>query len=303
MILTALCSRRWILKLGLGGIALPALPAGFHVDRLLGTQAPARQTYKTVYRADAVITVFGATIFSRANVGSGFATIRERHDADQAVLTLRFGAGSLPDRARGLNRLGYIEEVVVERDGSPKEAAYFGFITDNSEETVEQAKKSLAGTGPLIPFIATDSHASGGATQSVVAKLAVPASFTWAHFAPLAAWIRGRFQDAIAEASETASAPRTFLYAIRDVMRDPASRVETGYFYNGKLYKMRVDKSRDANGLIRYKGEIRNLSTMKLTPFRFWAEPAAALPRRIEMQVRSYLKLAFEADPNAVDHS
>ena len=296
-------SRRWLLRLGLAGIAMRAFPAGFEVDRLLGAAAASGVSHKAIYRADAVVTLFSVTVFSRSNVGSGFATICECQEPGRLVLTLRFGGGSVPGRARGLNRLGYIQEVVVERDGAPHEAAYFGFITSNTEETVEQARKTLIATGPVAPYIAVDAHAVAGSTRSVLAKLFVPSSFTWEQFKPLSTWIRDRFQSTVSETRDAEALPRTFLYAIRGVMRDPASRVDTGYFYNGNQYAMHVEKNLDARGSIRYKGEVRNLATGKTTPFKFWVEHGAALPRRIEMQVRSYLKIAFDTDSNATDQS
>ncbi len=242
------------------------------------------ESRKTICRADAVVSLVGLPVF-------------------RGPMSARDSRRCANGKTRGLNRLGYIEEVVVERDGAADESAYFGFITANTEETVEQAKKTLTATGPTISYTAADAHSAAGSTRSVLAKLTVPSSFTWAHFAPLSSFIRERFSAAVAETREAAAAPRTFLYAIRSVLRDPANHVETGYFYTGNPYKMRVDRNRASSGQIRYRGEIRNLSTNKTTPFKFYAAPGASMPHRIEMQVRSYLKLAFEADSTAADPS
>src|SRR5271165_3771710 len=116
----------------------------FHVDRLLegNPSEPVTEQYRQ-YRADAVVSLFSVTIFSRTGVGSGYASFR-RGRRDGAVVTIsRFGGGSFPARAHNLNRFGVIEEVVVEKESRPVEAAYFGFMTSSPEEGIGDARKSL----------------------------------------------------------------------------------------------------------------------------------------------------------------
>src|SRR5215831_11921614 len=60
---------------------------------------------------------------------------------DSAV-GLRFAAGSWPERARGLNRFGVLEETVIER-GGVREIAFAGLITRSMEKTLEQARHAF----------------------------------------------------------------------------------------------------------------------------------------------------------------
>jgi hypothetical protein len=72
------------------------------------------------YRIDATIVVFGIPVYTRTGVGGGFARVEER-DGERR---LQFAAGSWPAQARGLNRLGFVEERASETGSS-----YFGFMT------------------------------------------------------------------------------------------------------------------------------------------------------------------------------
>src|SRR5579863_10388330 len=81
-------------------------PNAFEVDRLLGEHPyDAVSDHYRLYRADAVVSLFSVPVFSRAGVGSGFASIREARRAGCKITTCRFGGGSLPARAHNLNRL------------------------------------------------------------------------------------------------------------------------------------------------------------------------------------------------------
>ncbi len=93
-------------------------------------------TWQRRYRASATITLLSFPIVSKNDVGSGFILIEEA-DRTKAI---QFGAGSYPENARGLNRLGFIQERVVEKDpGALSECAYFAFMTTSA------GKKSGAG--------------------------------------------------------------------------------------------------------------------------------------------------------------
>ena len=67
------------------------------------------------YRADATILVLGITVFRRAGVGGGRASLEEASDGTSLRRTLFFAAGSDPKHAHGLERLGWIREVVLGR--------------------------------------------------------------------------------------------------------------------------------------------------------------------------------------------
>src|SRR5579883_1798259 len=140
-------SRRRLVRLLLGAASadclLPRLatagPGTFEVDRLLVEHPSESVSYQhRAYRADALVRLLGITVFSRAGVGSGFASYREARRSGVTVTTSRFGGGSFPARAHNLNRLGFIEEVVIETGAGPVEAAYFGFMTSSPEESLNE---------------------------------------------------------------------------------------------------------------------------------------------------------------------
>jgi hypothetical protein len=106
----------------------------FEVDRLADRNAPRRtgaqaRVWERRYRANATITLLSIPLVSRADVGSGYTLIEQTSGPAGNTVAIQFGAGSYPGRAHGLNRLGYIQEVLVEKStGSLAECAYFAFM-------------------------------------------------------------------------------------------------------------------------------------------------------------------------------
>ena len=78
------------------------------------------------YRVDAQILLFGATLFRRNGVGGGNAAWSEAGERRK----LEFTGFAFPDKAAGLKRFGFIEEV----SSSGKEFAYFGLMTSSLEK-------------------------------------------------------------------------------------------------------------------------------------------------------------------------
>ena len=87
------------------------------------------------YRVDAQILVFGATIFRRNGVGGGNAAWADAGERRK----LEFTGFSVPEKAAGLNRFGFIEEVSNGR----AEFTYFGLMTSSPEESMDSARKAL----------------------------------------------------------------------------------------------------------------------------------------------------------------
>ena len=92
------------------------------------------------YRADAVVTFLGVKIYSRAGVGSGHAFSEETQETASNVHRIGFAGGSWPEKARGYNRLGFIQEQIVKRNTSVQKADYFGFMTSSPEEGLDEVK-------------------------------------------------------------------------------------------------------------------------------------------------------------------
>lgn len=296
--------------------------SALQVDRLLVDAAtPARTIFNRAYRADAAIQLLSVTIYNRAGVGGGFASLEEMGTRNGRLVSLRFAAGSQPEQARGLNRLGFIHEVVREQDFTPREGGYFGFMTASPEEGIDQARKALEkSSAPTVPYAAVDGHTLAGRSVSRQTRLNVPSTYSWATRVPLQRDIRASFGESDVQIHDfpvqtrAGESPWTFLYSLRHAVLRGQERYEGDYVYNARQYHLRVDRGRDeksargfadrrivqnASHVYRYTGQIREPRTGHTTNFRFWMEegPESNLPVRIEFQPRSFLRLSFEYDP------
>lgn len=301
---------------GQAGAAIPDTTLA--VDRLMRVLQPAQKIQsRRLYRADAVITVFNIPIFSRAGVGSGFAVYEELAETESRTISLQFAGGSRPDRAKGLNRLGYIHEVVVEKHHAPSETAYFGFMTSSPEENLEQAKKALEASNGMLPYTAVDGVTGPGKIRSSKARFLFPPSYSWANNDSLIKEVRTKFPRESGQPVESALAahdvPWTFLYTVAQAAAKPGEKSQWSYVYNGKQYRLRTEKSVDEKmgrkltekGLVRKAENVQRLSGVITGPdnsestFRIWVEQdgSSKLPMRIEFQARSFLRLVFEYDP------
>jgi hypothetical protein len=121
------------------------------------------------YRASATITLLSIPIVSKDDVGSGFILIEE---AAQKI-AIQFGAGSYPESARGLNRLGFVQEVVAEKNrGELAECTYFALMTTSAEKNLEQAQRALDASG------ASQHPASKSTEITLAGGEAAPATFS-----------------------------------------------------------------------------------------------------------------------------
>ena len=305
---------------------LPAAAStSFEVDRLLtatpalslNLKAPLRH-----YRADAVISLLTLPVFSRASAGIGFAACLAVQQGETSAISMQFGAGSLPEHTRGVNKLGYMQEVVLEKGSLPQEAAYFGFMTSSPEENIQQGKASLSRmSGRLTHYAAIDGNSSPARSQSTQTKLRFPSLYNFSHCQTLIGEVRNAFHSAAPAARRTAvleqtgpRAPFTFLYALRRAIQSREVSFEAPYICNGKRHRLLTERNADpkqrahfaARGLTarpdrvtRIRGIINTQQSVCRTAFKIWIEggPDAVLPLRIEFQTRSFLKLALKADP------
>ncbi len=218
------------------------------VDRLL-VEHPSETVCEQSrsYRADAVISLLSVPIFSRAGVGSGFATYREARHAGVTITTSRFGGGSDPQRARGLNRLGFIEEVVFEQAGQPVEAAYFGFMTASPEEGLSEARHTLQNAKNSVPYIAAEGCVSATQFHSSKVRFAFPAQVTWEQRARMLREMRAQFHASSPELKDIAIRksdwPGTFLDRIASAIRRHPARFDESYMYNGKQFRVESIKA------------------------------------------------------------
>lgn len=252
-----------------------------------------RATATAHYRVDANILLFGMTLFSRAGVGSGYAVVEEF----DSIRSLQFAAGSNPARARGLNRLGFLHEL-----RGAAGSRYFGFMTSSGEESFAEARRALEEPGaPEAQYTAISGEISGGAARSRVCRFLFPAHMSWADWDRLLPAAGAAFEKSAAEMPEKARAcpPRvgdSFLAALHRVLEAGVGRAEVPFVYGARDLLLRSTTAPDGkSGLLRLEG--KTLAGAKtLSSFRLWYDRESLIPRRIELQPRSFLRLTLHAE-------
>jgi hypothetical protein len=287
---------------GLIGFLLAPLFRSLHLH---GQSAAASRTMSRNYRADAVILFLGITIFRRAGVGGGQASLEESGEGAALRRTLFFAAGSDPKRAHGLNRLGWMREVVLGPDSHPSEAAYFGVLSSSPEESLDHARKSVdaqpAGRGV---FAAANGRHTAGHSRSAVTHFEYANGALWSDRG-LIEQAQSTFQPGVnwrekSWPNSPNQAPPTFLLQLATLLKQRSRRSVGRYVYNEQEYALELDApqtGRNRERLLPVKGKIRNLRTGNETLFRLWLEEASdsIVPVRFEVQPRSFLKLTFES--------
>ena len=289
---------------GLAGILLAPLFRSLHLN---GQPAATSRTMSRTYRADAVILFLGITIFRRAGVGGGQASLEETGEGAALRRTLFFAAGSDPKRAHGLNRLGWMRELVAGPDSNPSEASYFGVLSSSPEESLDHARKSVdaqpAGHGF---FAAASGRHTAGHSRSAVTHFEYGTGALWSDrglieqaqstFRPGVTWRETAWPNS---PNQT---PATFLLQLATLLKQRSRRSVGRYVYNEQEYLLELDApqtGRNRERLLPVKGKIRNLRTGYETLFRLWLEEASdsIVPVRFEVQPRSFLRLTFDALP------
>jgi hypothetical protein len=286
----------------LAGLLLAPLFRSLHLH---GQPAASSRTTTRNYRADAVILFLGITIFRRAGVGGGQASLEETGEGAALRRTLFFAAGSDPKRALGLNRLGWMREVVLGPDSNPSEATYFGVLSSSPEESLDHARKSVdAKPGGRGIFASANGRHTAGHSRSAVTHFEYGAGALWSDRG-LIEQAQSTFQPG-ANWRETAwpnspnQTPPTFLLLLATLLKQRSRRSAGRYVYNEQEYLLELDApqtGRNRERLLSVRGKIRNLRTGYETPFRLWLEEASdsIVPVRFEVQPRSFLRLTFES--------
>ncbi len=266
--------------------------------------APSRIASRT-YRADALITFLGVTIYRRTGVGGGQASLEETGEGVSLRRTFFFAAGSDPRHAHGLNRLGWIREVVLGPDSAPVESAYFGVLTSSPEESLEHARRAVADPpSGRIAFSAVNGRNTVGHSRSAITHFDFPAEAGWSDHA-LIEHAQSTFHENVVwrETSWPKSpdqTPPTFLLLLTTLLKQRARHAVGRYVYNEQEYVLELDAQQPGRDrLLPIHGKIRNERTRYETLFRVWMDEASnsVVPVRIEFQARSYLRLTFEALP------
>jgi hypothetical protein len=266
-------------------------------------QADAGALTERRYRADAQVIVLGIPLLHRQNVGDGSASWREWTKDRAAMKLLEFSGRSSPERAAGLNRFGFIQELSRTVEGEGTESLYFGVMTSSPEENAAEAKKALHSTAKDATYAAIEGHLTASAVETTGAKFVAPARTTAADRNELMERARQALagaQKRTAEWHSAEGAPLPFLHALAGVLSRKGA-TETRCAYNGRIYRLKAQKAPEAKmpGVTRVSATLQREEGGTLNEFRVWVEEGSArpLPLRIEYQAKSYLRLTFEAIP------
>ncbi len=283
----------------------------------LGGGAAAARRY---YRADAVVMLFSVPIFSKAGVGSGFAFAEDVDASGPRARRVGFGGGSWPDKAHGLNRLGYIHETVVEAAGQLAESSYFGFMSTSQEERLDEARNVLkSGQQPAL-FSAIRGESRRGAYSARFTRFVSKDAVSWRLWKNVASAAERSFDGECVSSREERGTPgasdrilTTLLYALLKVRENGFQPSRTVFIYGGVQRSLETACSPDprlgeklcqrgvvtrAESVVHMVGTTRNLQTGARTRFSVWwdRDSQSVLPVRIELEPKSFLRLAFEAD-------
>jgi len=269
-------------------------------------------SFERRYRADAQVLLFGLPLFRREGVGGGSVVWRE-FDGGGAARLLEFNGFSLPERAAGLNRLGFIREMARTSGKSGLESIYFGLMTASPEESAEQARKALHSGAKEQAYTAIEGRIAAGEIATAIAHFAAPAAVRAENRLELVE--RARRALASAEEVDTAGpaseTPHSFLQELAELLMRPDG-AEGRFIYSGRPYRIHLARSVDGKAteyfrerrliagraqVVRVGGRLRREAGGKETEFRLWipSEGKRPLPLRIEYQAKSYLRLIFEA--------
>jgi hypothetical protein len=117
--------------------------------------------------------VTSLTLYSRANVGLATAFYRDIRLSDgEKIRTFEFFTTSVPERARGVDRMGFFREALGLTDRGFDWTAYFGTMTTSPEKTFEQAEKA-SGSGPRVAYEVTDGFSTASETTAGVFDVVV----------------------------------------------------------------------------------------------------------------------------------
>jgi hypothetical protein len=262
---------------------------------------------------DAQVVLFSVPLIRRSGVGAATAAWRESSEANGTTRVLEFAAYSLPDRAAGLNRLGFIEEKIRLDEAGMAEAIYFGLMTASAEDSAEEARKALHPTASQVAYTAVDARIQSRSMETATAHFTAPSKLSAAHRAELEQMARRALAAVPRNSVDLApggGTPPPFLQAMAELLRQPKGG-EGRYIYNGRLYRLWLRRAADAKAgehfrasglaagpVIAVTGKLQRAAGGKQIDFRLWVEASAAhpVPLRIEYQPKPYLRLAFEAE-------
>lgn len=244
------------------------------------------------------------------DVGDAVITRKREDDSTSYALLI----GSDPERARGINRWGYMSEQVRGAD-----ATLVGLMTESDEASVGQAEQNLRNRGDRT-FNVIHALVEGGEARSVVRSVAAPSTLTLRQVDTLLELADRNGTDGETRVVRLPAGSRPgFLTALADVMHTQAtdwrstgtvhSSQVVPYVYHGKTYQLRATRARAAasahigadtyDHLIESQFQIKNLATGELTDFSitYAADgPLAEIPISATYQPRWWIEIQLRLD-------
>jgi len=302
--------------------AMPASASSPVQANTPSSETQSHSSFQRHYTATAYITLLSITIFSRSAVGFGYAGIEERTDGARQSLSLRFLSGSSPERAHGLNRFGFIQENVEQKNRIMVAADYFGLMTANAEDSFRDAKAALnSTTGAQVAFVAARAVINQQKTSYSVRHMLLPSSYRGSNADQLLEQVQAEFAAPLVGQSEktetlNGSATSTFLSSLRQAILAAGDAYQSRIVFNGKIFQFHASLHPDAktgvelqragltaspDAITQLSGVLRNEKTNEISTFRLWFEQGSPnfLPLRFEFKPKSYLRLVFDEDPSA----
>jgi hypothetical protein len=247
------------------------------------------------YRIDATILICGTPVFTRKGVGGAYASIESGASDGATAVALQFAAGCWPERARGLNRFGILREVAIERNVDDTEYVFEGLITTSKEESLGDARKSLAASDTGTALTVARGVIRDGRATAWTEHIDVSREFRWTEAARLLRTILHREPASEPHEVSVGRAP-TFLAAMRSAASRSQSSYNLPFLHNGKLY--RLDLQRRADSASELIGVIRNGMGARTAEFRtsYRAGDQSGIPEVIDYRPKSFLRLSLHAE-------
>ena len=297
---------------------------------------PARAVVSGNYEVHATVFIpllFVSIPVANRDVVGVASTVARDVTADDGswVRTYEFFAASVPERSRGLNRLGFLREAVRQGRDGVHSTAHFGVVSSTREATREEAEENLDRETRIESYSMLDGFTDRSQTWSATVKLDLEGQ--WATAGALYADLRPRWAVADPdeettlqnERGQTYLEPVGFLGALQHSLRmaavDAAQRgtprpFRYSFIHNGKVFYLDLrGHSLDHGRRQRYvQAHLVALDALvhkldyrivdhegdSVQSFELWTElpavgpdplTAAILPLAFEFKARSFLKL------------
>lgn len=299
-----------------------------------GGPRPSRE-WAASYRVDATVRlpllVAAIPIVSRDRVGvTTFRTRDVTTDRGNGVRAYELFAASFPERARGLNRLGFLREALVVDHAGVIETAQFGVISSEREDSMAKADRVLDNDAEELPYSVVDSLITADRVDSRVLQLLM--SGQWDSAGGLYNYVRPQWDGQNATYTRNFrnddrsgyQTPLAFLGGLQASLQAVANAVAAGedprrtqqyqpYINNSRLLRFelrRVDRDRkraaeyartgwleNPDALRRLEYRLRDARGKEVDRFTLWVELRASRPD--DPIPPPHLPVAYEYEPGS----